>query len=1037
MHGTWVSGKRIETGDRVEMMEGDTLRVGGSSRVYRLHWVPLSCAYDFEGPKEKKKHEVGIVEEKAVQDCEKEISLLDETKETVVDSVFGSIEPLYSDENWNIEMMKEIPLAPPLSDVEEMAVSSVDRVKFLSDLRNESEQVETSLISIPFGNEMKGLEMNFQPPSLPLSADNLSFNVENIIMSSFFGSDSKSSSSSTNDTSSIWNITLEDISSSLNEKQQCHSKIDPSLPLSAENLSFNVENIIMSSFFDGESKSSSCNMFEWKETGSILTIPLENNSNNLSEVDDIEATPEYEYQQSTDENEGQRLRSMSLYRENSSDVQDTALTAFIDGEWESPSRNKCEQKEISDIMTMPFGHELGHVAVVDNEKPISDNESQRFVAERNLCSNFSDDETQDLPVHEVKSSSKQPLLALQSETVTEKNECMLELELHPLEDSHSSISTEKGIQEIELLTKIQAEGGEVYVDKGNGELYHHVTEYFLDCLSESKNDSAVKATSEVTPNSLMKQDVECCVEENYNARLETLEPRKSSVPREDYEHKELSEPSFISCASEYVYSSLLDEEVPPEISFEKECQTPHENLDVSLPIRSESALAMGGNIWLRRGKPTSFPRIETGVSRKNRAGTLLMDEINHEMAGDKSVINTLSHLDEEEEEEIFTPDKENFTPNTLLMKSLKKKNSIEDSGNCFRSSKSQTSIFKSRHKVKLEEELSEDSDKENQTPRLLQEQKLSKQISKNRRFEQEKTMTKKAGVERAPFQSLQSNIAGKKRPEATVVKKSARKSNISVCIGAMKNKFTVEGKKRWTMVVDTNSLLNKESMKSLQLLEGLQGTHLIVPRIVIRELDCLRRHGSLFRKTTEAASVLQWIEDCMVQARWWIHVQSSEEGVPPVTPPATPQSTYTEGSSQSLFWRTTSSIQSITQRSFMEALSPTPEDHILDCALHFRRGVNHGQLVLISDDVSLKIKAMAEGLICETAKEFRESLVNPFSERFLWADSSPRGLTWSCPDDMVLRERYDRCSSRSSKGAEGAKGLKLILLHNSQYGMFR
>lgn len=94
---------------------------------------------------------------------QKEISLLDETKETVVDSVFGSIEPLYSDENWNIEMMKEIPLAPPLSDVEEMAVSSVDRVKFLSDLRNESEQVETSLISIPFGNEMKGLEMNFQP----------------------------------------------------------------------------------------------------------------------------------------------------------------------------------------------------------------------------------------------------------------------------------------------------------------------------------------------------------------------------------------------------------------------------------------------------------------------------------------------------------------------------------------------------------------------------------------------------------------------------------------------------------------------------------------------------------------------------------------------------------------------------------------------------------------------------------------------------------------------------------------------------------
>lgn len=49
-------------------------------------------------------------------------------------------------------------------------------------------------------------------------------------------------------------------------------------------------------------------------------------------------------------------------------------------------------------------------------------------------------------------------------------------------------------------------------------------------------------------------------------------------------------------------------------------------------------------------------------------------------------------------------------------------------------------------------------------------------------------------------------------------------------IVSLQNKFT-EGKKRWTMVVDINSLLNKESMKSLQLLQGLQGTHLIVPRM--------------------------------------------------------------------------------------------------------------------------------------------------------------------------------------------------------------
>lgn len=77
-----------------------------------------------------------------------------------------------------------------------------------------------------------------------------------------------------------------------------------------------------------------------------------------------------------------------------------------------------------------------------------------------------------------------------------------------------------------------------------------------------------------------------------------------------------------------------------------------------------------------------------------------------------------------------------------------------------------------------------------------------------------------------------------------------------------------------------------------------------------------------------------------------------------------------------------------------------------------------------------------QGLICEGAEEFRETLVNPFSERFLWADSSPRGPTWSCADDVVLREKYERypLKKKPSKLGDGtAKGLKLILLHSSQY----
>lgn len=50
VHGTWVSGKRIEPGVSVKLKEGDTVKMGGSSRVYELHWVPLNQAFDVNDP---------------------------------------------------------------------------------------------------------------------------------------------------------------------------------------------------------------------------------------------------------------------------------------------------------------------------------------------------------------------------------------------------------------------------------------------------------------------------------------------------------------------------------------------------------------------------------------------------------------------------------------------------------------------------------------------------------------------------------------------------------------------------------------------------------------------------------------------------------------------------------------------------------------------------------------------------------------------------------------------------------------------------
>lgn len=50
MHGTWVRDLRVEPHTCMEVEEGDTIRIGGSTRIYRLHWIPLSRAYDIDNP---------------------------------------------------------------------------------------------------------------------------------------------------------------------------------------------------------------------------------------------------------------------------------------------------------------------------------------------------------------------------------------------------------------------------------------------------------------------------------------------------------------------------------------------------------------------------------------------------------------------------------------------------------------------------------------------------------------------------------------------------------------------------------------------------------------------------------------------------------------------------------------------------------------------------------------------------------------------------------------------------------------------------
>lgn len=112
----------------------------------------------------------------------------------------------------------------------------------------------------------------------------------------------------------------------------------------------------------------------------------------------------------------------------------------------------------------------------------------------------------------------------------------------------------------------------------------------------------------------------------------------------------------------------------------------------------------------------------------------------------------------------------------------------------------------------------------------------------------------------------------------------------------------------------------------------------------------MMRQFKIFRRTSEASLALEWIEECVVKTNWWIKIQSSaDEGrlIAP-TPPASPQSQFSEDS-----------VTSLSYQKCMEIASPTLEDHILDFALLYRRNQN-GQLVLLSEDIPLKIKCMAE-----------------------------------------------------------------------------
>ncbi|KAE8674557.1 C2H2 and C2HC zinc fingers superfamily protein [Hibiscus syriacus] len=984
VHGTWVSGKKIDPGVAVELSEGDTIKLGGSTRVYKLHWIPMCRAYDMENPfvsamdmaVEEEKEEERAVESHLVvhtlstkRECgeERDSLMVEKKEETSQTSMPAEEKELFSMDSMlegsGLVMNREIPSAS--SKPENMNFSTYETEN--SPEKRELSELETYSATVTVEEnqqKMDGLRVSAQPRLM------------------------ESIKSTLQDEAMVLNI--------LKSKQVHEEKHIPQV-LSALKPREETEN-------KENAATDGCNHY-------LLAVKVEDADDEKLSRKDFGSQHTGFYSDSLSTESVKSSLPVAEDDERSPTPHSLLAPAL-------PVLSESENLDGSRVSTQPHLIESFKSTLQDEDIVLNILKSQQVREEKQIPQLLS-------------------ALKLREETENEENAAtdgcnhFLDGKVEDADDEKLSRkdygSQHTGFYSVSLSTEsvnssVMSESENL--DGSRVPTQPHLMESIKSTLRDEDMVLNVLKSQQVHEEkqipqllSALKQREE--TENKENAATDGCNFYLARKAEDADDEKLLSQHTgfySVSHSTESVNSSL------PIAEDDKRSSTPHsllaptllsesENLDGS-PLRLETKSNFQ-SIWSRRGKPASVLHIQTG-----KCGA---DE-------NKRVPKSL-FVSSEDEEEIFTPDKENFTPNTLLMKVLKRNDKLDETKH------SSSKVTCSPH-LQAEDDVIT-LDKENQTPKLIKEHKYTSKASRNQpKLEQQTVIKGKA--ERGPFQPLLVDSACE-----TVSEALDPNTSVQSCKNTILNTKKIEkrigypslnksvGKQRtWTMVADTSSLVDEESRKSLKLLQGLKGTLLIIPRMVIRELDCLKRRGTLFRRTNEASSVLEWVEECMVKTKWWIHVQSTTEEEGPIapTPPATTHSHFSEGSMFGPF---------SARGNLMEIATPTAQDHILDYALLHRKMSNgDGQLVLLSNDITLKIKAMAEGLICETVQEFRESLVNPFSERFMWADSSPRGHTWSVMDDVVLRDKYNRCPLRKqSKG--DIKGLKLILLHNSLYGQIR
>ncbi|KAF2608281.1 hypothetical protein F2Q68_00044218 [Brassica cretica] len=1104
VHGTWVADLKVEPDACVEVKEGDVIRIGGSTRIYRLHWIPLSRAYDVSPVTEQEEEE----EENRLLEAENlEVALQSQadTSASAEDgdghldvTSGGSGSSVLSEDEDTYTTTTEILLPLFSSSVLSLPRDSVNTQK----LQRNDEHFQTSSkwdldLVVEAAAESPSRSCGLNKQQSGSYAEVLGFYELELADERDVRGDEEGL---------LLNVMSEMIESSVPVEEEAPylaAKETSSLPVPRDYY-IGTENTSSGSLslaqIDGCFEAAGCQAFELASEAETMRPFQEVNGETAQHL------PKAEIQGHVYNGEIE-VSGQDIAVSPRSSPQGKQLIEMLteDARGLLGSHYGNEVSIETDTENLhEIGNEVNH-AGDQNKKQGANRESEKIYDDgSSTCHSEGleqSDTDKEVPVPLTLAAETfedtKPIEALPSyytasqENQTEQLNAIRDDALSQMDSSRMGKAASVPLLEasgcfaFELATNVEIMclRQEVSGDIG------FVTEKAVEASAEQLIKAEIQSHGENEETEVLRQ----VIAESSNSFPQT-EPTLTGdaiiglldsgvaieTGSENIHQKGNGETKISSSQAETFEDKLLS-----HYTGDRENQTPRtlavrddvlSELDIS---RSSSRRLSTSNIWSRRGKDASVLQVRTNKSegKQKQIGKQAKAHLQRKALSGRSIYLTVDHGAYELEPEIFTPDKENLTPSSHMLKRLQDIGDIKDSKSSSKLSGKPSSlkIPSSFAIAALTEPEIFTPDKENLTPnshmlrRLrevgeikdtksssskamrkpffdihVEENLLAQQkpdvhcMSSNSKVKHEPVALKKK-AERAPFQPLLEKSSSQSQSYTEAPSTASARNNISRGVRSSSNLSDGKNKMRWTIVLDTSSLLDKDSRKTLHLLQGLKGTHLLVPRTVIRELNETKRtRNVLFRRTVDmASSALDWIEECLVNTKWWIQLQSplEETKATAPTPPVTPQSNGF-AFPFSLQWNNYAP----------EIDSPTSEDEVLECALLYRNRNNIDEkLVLLSNDITLKIKAMAEGVICETALEFYESLKNPLSERFMWPESLPRGRTWSHADDVVLRERYDSRTcfpyrkkptfNGGRRGESGAaKGLKLILLHNSQYG---